>query len=74
MTYINPYLANTVSKDKANFTRDLYKEANEKGFLVLDRDNKPLIQASGSTSFTFGTVDLSNPLAADWCGHVTNSE
>eukprot|EP00039_Didymoeca_costata_P016390 m.292933 g.292933 ORF g.292933 m.292933 type:complete len:496 (+) comp16388_c0_seq10:141-1628(+) len=66
MTYINPYLANTVSKDKANFTRDLYKEANEKGFLVLDRDNKPLIQASGSTSFTFGTVDLSNPLAADW--------
>jgi len=35
LTYINPYLANTVSAQKPNFDRDLFKEAATLGFLVL---------------------------------------
>ena len=66
LTYINPYVANTVTKNKPNFKRDLFKEGAAAGFLVKDKTGAPYVLASGSTSFTFGTVDLSNPAAAAW--------
>ena len=34
MTYINPYLANTVTRDKKHFHRDLFKEAAKHGYLI----------------------------------------
>ena len=66
LTYINPYVANTVTKDKPNFRRDLFKEGAALGYLVKDEKGAPYVLASGSTSFTFGTVDLSNPAAVAW--------
>ena len=55
-TYINPFLSATVSKEKTNFTRDLFKEAADLGFLVKDKYGKPYVQTSGSPTFTFGTI------------------
>lgn len=66
MTYINPFLANTVTKDKPNFQRDLFKEAEAAGYLVEKPGGGPYILASGSPSFTFGMVDFSNPKAKSW--------
>ena len=68
--YINPYLANTVTKDKPNFKRDLFKEGAAQGFLVKDKTGAPYILASGSTSFTFGTVDLTNDAAVLWYSNI----
>lgn len=36
------------------------------GYLVKNASGMPYIQNSGSNSFTFGTVDLTNPEAAAW--------
>jgi len=70
LTYINPYLADTVSKDKKSFKRDLYKEAASLGYLVQKQNGDPYILASGSSSFTFGMVDFTNPAAAAWYSKV----
>ena len=55
-TYINPFLAANVGKEKANFTRDLFKEAAGLGYLVKNKDGEPYILTSGSQTFTFGTI------------------
>jgi alpha-glucosidase len=65
-TYMNPYLANTVSKNKKNFRRDLFKEAASLHYLVQNSTGDPYIQSSASRSFTFGTIDLTNPNARQW--------
>ena len=64
--YMNPYLANTVSKDKKKFRRDLWKEAAGLGYLILNETNLPYIQNSASKSFSFSTIDLTNPNAREW--------
>lgn len=66
MTYINPFLANTVATGKPNAKRDLFKEAAAAGYLVTNSTGDPYILASGSEAFTFGTVDFTNPAAAAW--------
>ncbi|EGD71989.1 hypothetical protein PTSG_00005 [Salpingoeca rosetta] len=70
MTYVNPYLANTVTKHKKHFHRDLFKEAAAQGFLVKNSKGDPYIDHSASPDFTFGTVDLSNPAAVNWFSNV----
>lgn len=37
MTYINPYLADTVTRDKPNFKTDLFRVAAELDYLVKAR-------------------------------------
>ena len=69
-TYMNPYLANTVTKKKKHFRRDLWKEAAELGYLVLNDQNTPYIQSSASKSFSFSTIDLTNPNAREWTKKV----
>ena len=64
--YINPFLANTVSESKPNARRNLFKEAAALGHLVKNSTGHPYILASGSPTFTFGTVDLTSPPAAEW--------
>ena len=69
-TYMNPYLANTVSEKKKHFRRDLWKEAAQLGYLVMDASGEPYIQNSASKSFTFSTIDLTNPDAREWTKKV----
>lgn len=59
-----------MSKDKKSFKRDLYKEAASLGYLVQKQNGDPYILASGSSSFTFGMVDFTNPAAAAWYSKV----
>ena len=46
--------------------RNLFKEADENGFLVLNSTNDAYILVSGTPDFTFGTVDFTNPDAVEW--------
>src|SRR4051794_39218435 len=34
MTYINPFLSDSVAQQKKNYTRNLFKEAADQGYLV----------------------------------------
>lgn len=70
LTYINPYLANTVSKDKPHFHHDYFQEAAALGFLINNDKGQPYIMSSASPEFTFGTIDLSNPLAVQWFANI----
>ena len=69
-TYMNPYLANTVKKDKKHYVRDLFSEASALEYLVKNSSNMPYIQSSASKSFTFGTIDLTNPKAREWTSRL----
>jgi alpha-glucosidase (family GH31 glycosyl hydrolase) len=55
-TYMNPYLANTVTKNKQHFRRDLFAEAASFNYLVQNTSGLPYIQSSASKSFTFGMI------------------
>lgn len=70
MTYVNPFLANTVSKQKPNAKRDFFKEAAAQGYLVKTQAGEPYILYSGAPSFSFGIVDFTNPAAAAWFSQV----
>jgi alpha-glucosidase len=69
-TYMNPYLANTVAANKKNYRRDLFAEAASLGYLVQNTTGQPYIQSSASASFTFGTIDLTNPDACRWTRNI----
>jgi len=69
-TYMNPYLANTVQKNKKNYRRDLFAEASSYNYLIQNITGQPYIQSSASSSFTFGTIDLTNPDARQWTRNV----
>lgn len=53
--YINPYL---------NEKGDLFKEAEEKGYLVKKPDGSTYLLSM--STFNFGTIDLTNPDAYSW--------
>ncbi|MBZ4654606.1 MAG: family 31 glycosyl hydrolase, alpha-glucosidase [Peptococcaceae bacterium] len=57
--YINPYLA---------VEGHLFKEASEKGYLVKNKAGEDYLVVS--TTFPFGTVDLTNPAAFEWIKNV----
>jgi len=69
MTYINPYLANNMAYRNGTH-RNLFVEAASLGLLVQNSSGLPYLLASGSPNFTFGTLDLTNPLAQEWFGAV----
>ena len=70
LTYMNPYLANTVSADKPNKRRDLWAEAAKLGFLVKNSSGQPYIQHSASQTFTFSAIDLTSSSAREWTKRV----
>jgi alpha-glucosidase len=62
MTYISPFLVDVT--EKGNSKRNLYKEAEAKGYLVKTGEGQayPIKTAA----FNAGLIDLSNPAAYDW--------
>ncbi len=70
LTYINPFLVDV--SDKPNARRNLFAEARDQGFLVMQSDGQPyLIQ---NTSFSAGLLDLTNPAARAWMQDVIRDE
>jgi alpha-glucosidase len=70
MTYISPFLVDVT--DKGNSKRNLYKEAEAKGYLVKNGEGKayPIKTAA----FNAGLLDLSNPAAYDWMKGVIQEQ
>ncbi|MCB9642966.1 MAG: alpha-glucosidase [Myxococcales bacterium] len=76
MTYINPFLVDMRHKDvasnKKRFRRNLFKEAQDAGYLIKDHHNKPYMIPN--TSFSAGLLDLTNPQARTWIKKVIKDE
>jgi alpha-glucosidase len=63
MTYVSPFLADP-SEKKAGLRRNLFEEAERRGYLVEDRSGEPyMVEIS---DFSAAMVDLTNPEARDW--------
>lgn len=60
--YINPFLVDVT--EKGSFTRNLYQEAFDLGYLVEQEDGSPY--PITITDFDAGIVDISNPNAREW--------
>jgi alpha-glucosidase (family GH31 glycosyl hydrolase) len=72
MTYIGPWLADDVKKEKENHRRNLFEEAERRGYLVKDREGEPY--RVKITDFSAAFVDLTNPEARDWIKDVIKEE
>lgn len=70
MIYINPFLADV--SEKANHRRNLFKEAQAKGYLIKTPAGEPYLILN--TSFSAGLIDLSNPAAREWIKQVIQDE
>lgn len=70
LTYVNPYLTTRAEEFKPHYTRNLFREAETRGFLVTNSSGEPYVQSSASDEFAFGTVDLTNPRARRWFSDV----
>lgn len=70
LTYINPFLVDVAGKPGAK--RNLFKEAAEKGFLVLDDTGAPCLIPN--TSFSAGLLDLTNPAACTWMKDIIRDQ
>ena len=71
MTYVNPFIANVADK-KGNVRRNLFKEAEAKGFLIRHADGSPYLILN--TDFSAAMVDLTNPDARKWIKEVIKAE
>ena len=68
--YINPFIVNP--KEKGSFKRNLYEEAQSKGYLIQHpKGGTYLIK---NTSFSAALIDLSNPEAYNWLKEVIKKE
>jgi alpha-glucosidase (family GH31 glycosyl hydrolase) len=72
MTYIGPWLADDVKKEKENHRRNLFEEAAKNGYLVNNRDGEPY--RVKTTDFSAAFVDLTNPEARTWFKDVIKRE
>lgn len=70
LTYLNPFLVDVA--DKPDATRNLFKEAREKGFLVRRVDGEPYLIPNAD--FSAALLDLTNPEARDWMIDVIRRE
>jgi sulfoquinovosidase len=70
MGYINPFLVE-VEGQKPNYRRNLYQEALDSGFLVLNEKGKPYLNV---TSFKAALLDLSHPGCRSWIKSLIKSE
>ena len=71
MSYINPFLVDISERD-GSFQRNLYKEADEQGFLVQQSDGTPyLVQ---NTSFAAAMIDLTHPEARAWLKKIITEQ
>jgi alpha-glucosidase len=72
ITYIGPWLADDVKKEKKNHRRNLFEEAERRGYLVKNREGEPY--RVKTTDFWAAFVDLTNPEARDWIKDVIKEE
>ncbi|MEZ6189045.1 MAG: alpha-glucosidase, partial [Planctomycetota bacterium] len=70
MGYVNPFLSDV--DGKPNVTRNLYREALARGYLVHNADGTPHKIDQGG--FDAGLVDLSNPDAWNWLKQVIKDQ
>lgn len=71
MSYINPFLVDVEERKEAS-VRNLYREADEHGYLVRRSDGEVyLVQ---NTSFSAAMVDLTNPAAVGWLKAVIRDQ
>jgi alpha-glucosidase len=71
MTYVNPFLCDDVA-EKVGYRRNLFKEANQSGYLVKNPKGKPYkIRIS---NFSAALVDLTNPEAWNWIKDIITEE
>jgi alpha-glucosidase (family GH31 glycosyl hydrolase) len=71
MGYINPFLVD-VTAEKSNYRRDMYKEATQNNYLVLNDAGQPYqVQ---NTSFTSGVLDLSDTGCVHWIKDIIKDE
>ncbi|MFZ5855453.1 MAG: alpha-glucosidase [Chloroflexota bacterium] len=71
MVYVSPYLAD-IGNLKPNMRRNLFQEAKENGYLVMNQNGKPYLILN--TDFHFGMVDFTNPQARDWYKSVIKDQ
>lgn len=50
--------------------RNYFAEAAARGYLVKNSSGQPYIQTSASKSFSFGSIDVTNPEAVQWFATV----
>ncbi|XOV86448.1 MAG: TIM-barrel domain-containing protein [Pseudomonadota bacterium] len=62
--YFNPMIASEAGEQKKNLRRDVFKLAEQAGYLVRKRDGTPYIVSSGIVKAGF--IDLTNPDAREW--------
>lgn len=62
LTYVNPFLVDV--SEKPNHRRNLFREAQEAGFLVRKADGSPYMILN--TTFSAGLLDLTHPGARNW--------
>jgi len=71
MSYVNPFLVD-VSEREQGCQRNLFAEAQEKGYLVCHADGTPyLVQ---NTSFSAAMVDLTHPEGRAWLKDVLREQ
>ena len=72
LAYVNPCLSTRVGEFKKHARRDLFLEAEARGFLITKdgKEGETYIQSSASDEFQFGTVDLTDEDARKWYGDV----
>ncbi len=71
LSYVNPFLVD-VSEREQDCQRNLFQEAQEKGYLVCHADGSPyLVQ---NTSFSAAMVDLTHPDCRAWLKDVLKEQ
>lgn len=70
MSYVNPWLAD--ASGKSGVQRNLYREAENAGYLVKDRFGRTWTADQGG--YRAALVDLSNPAAFDWLKEVVKRQ
>ena len=70
MTYLNPFLVDPA--EKGSFERNLYREAESRGYLVKRRNGD--LYLIKNTSFSAALLDLTNPETCTWIKGVIKDE
>jgi sulfoquinovosidase len=70
MLYISPFLVDV--PDDVGHTRNLFREAAEKGYLIRRPDG--MVYLIKNTTFSAGLVDLTNPAAYAWLQQIIRDD
>lgn len=70
MVYVNPFLVDV--EEKENHRRNLFREAEEAGYLVRTEEGEPYLIPN--TDFSAAMLDLTNPDAVEWMKGVLVDE